>query len=109
MTNVKALAAGTAIAGALGFAALGIGSGVANAAPSPVAGQTSWAADPGWGHGPGPWGGGGGRPWDDGRGWGPPPPPPPSYGYGGYGGGGYGYGGGGCVTGPLGLLHFGNC
>jgi hypothetical protein len=100
MIDLKAIAAGTAIAGALGFAALGIGSGVANAAPSPIATQTSWAQNPGWGHGPGPWGGGG---WNNGPGWGPPP----AYDYGGYGG--YDNYGPGCVTGPLGLLHFGNC
>ncbi|MET0316609.1 MAG: hypothetical protein ABW188_07265 [Rhodococcus fascians] len=109
MIDIKKIAAGTAIAGALGFAAIGIGTGVANAAPSPVVAQTAWAENPG-GHGPGPWGGGPGwrggrdgrdwnygRGWNDGPGWGPP-----IYGYGGY------YGQGGCVTGPLGLLHFCN-
>jgi hypothetical protein len=103
MIDLKAIAAGTAIAGALGFAALGIGTGVANAAPSPIATQTAWAEDPGWGHGPGPWGDHGrDRGWNNGPGWGSPPPPAYDY-------GGYGYGGGGCITGPLGLLHFGNC
>ena len=96
MMTLKTIAAGAAIAGSLGFAALGIGTGVAN-------------ADPGWGHGGpgwngpawnnGGWNGGGPR-------WGPPPPPPPPpppyYGYGGYNG----YNDGGCVTGPFGLLHF---
>ncbi len=100
MIDLKAIAAGTAIAGALGFAALGIGAGVANAAPSPIATHTAWAEDPGWGHGPGPWGDRD-HGWDNGPGWGPPPP---AYDY-----GGYGYGGGGCITGPLGLLHFGHC
>ena len=98
MMHLKTIAAGAAIAGSLGFAAMGIGTGVANAAPSPVGSGMQWAQDRGWGHD--------GRGWDDrGRGWnggGPrwaPPPPPPYYGYGGYGGGG-------CVSGPLGLLHF---
>lgn len=99
MMNMKTIAAGAAIAGSLGFAALGIGTGVANAAPSPVGSGTQWALDPGWGHGGPGWNGGG-------RGWGPPPPPPPPpyYGYGGYNG----YNDGGCVTGPFGLLHFCN-
>jgi hypothetical protein len=103
MNHLKTIAAGTAIAGSLGLAALGIGSGVANAAPSPVVNGAGWAQDRGWGHGPGP-----GGPWQpggwDGGGWGGGPgwaPPPPDYGY-----GGYGYGGPPCVTGPLGLLHF---
>ena len=102
MIHLKTIAAGTVIAGSLGLAALGVGSGVANAAPSPVVNGAGWAQDRGWGHGPGgPWRPGG---WDGGRGWGGPgwaPPPPPDYGYG-YGG----YGGPPCVTGPLGLLHF---
>jgi hypothetical protein len=104
MIHLKKIAAGTAIAGSLGLAALGVGSGVANAAPSPVLSGAGFAQDRGWGHGPGPggpWQPGG---WDGGRGYG-------GYdgGYGGYGGydGGYGgYGGPPCVTGPLGLLHF---
>jgi hypothetical protein len=95
---MKTIAAGAAMTGALGFAVLGIGAGVANAAPSPVGGGTQWALDRGWDHG---------RGWDNGprrgewRGEGPrwAPPPPPYYGYGGYNGGG-------CVSGPLGLLHF---
>lgn len=95
--NVKSISAGVAIAGSLGFAALGIGTGVASAAPPPVGSGTEWALDSGWGHG--------GPGWYDGRhdgnrggdrnDW--RPPPPPNYGY---------YGGGGCVTGPLGLLQF---
>jgi hypothetical protein len=82
MKNLKTVAAGAAIAGALGMAALGVGSGVAS-------------ADPGWGHGR----------WDPGyggRGWGPPPP---AYGYGGYDGGYGGYGGPPCITGPFGFVH----
>ena len=104
MIHLKTIAAGTAIAGSLGLAALGIGSGVANAAPSPVVNGAGWAQDRGWDHGPGgPWRPGG---WDGGGGWGGPgwAPPPPDYGYG-YGDYG-GYGGPPCVTGPLGLLHF---
>jgi hypothetical protein len=113
MMNLKTFAAGAAIAGSLGFAALGIGTGVANAAPSPVGSGTEWALDPGWGHGGPGWNGGGhddhrGGGWNGGgwNGGGPNwgPPPPPNYGYGGYNPG-Y-YGGGGCVTGPLGLLQF---
>lgn len=92
MNHIKRIAAGTAIAAALGFAAMGVGTSVANAAP-PVLG-TQFAE---WGHGP--WGGPGG-PWG-GPGWGPPPPPPPYYGYGGYGGG-YDQP---CLTGPLGFLR----
>jgi hypothetical protein len=107
MMHLKTIAAGAAIAGSLGFAALGIGTGVANAAPSPVGSGTQWAQDRGWGHGGPGWDNGPGR----GGGWnggGPrwAPPPPPNYGYGGYGGyNGYD-GGGGCVSGPLGLLHY---
>jgi hypothetical protein len=109
MMNFSKIAAGTAIAGSLGLAALGIGAGVANAAPSPVGSGIEWAQSPGWGHGGGGgWNGGGGR-WNGGYGgyggygggW---APPPPAYGYGGYGGD-YDNGGGGCITGPLGLLH----
>ena len=99
MIHLKTIAAGTVIAGSLGLAAIGVGSGVANAAPSPVVNASGWAQDRGWGHGPGgPWRPGG---WDGG-GWRGPgwAPPPPDYGY------GYGYGGPPCVTGPLGLLHF---
>jgi hypothetical protein len=83
MKNLKTVAAGAAIAGALGVAALGVGSGVAN-------------ADPGWGHGHGRWDPGWGAP-----AWGPPPPAP-YYGYGGYGG----YDAPPpCITGPLGFVH----
>jgi hypothetical protein len=86
MSHLKSIAVAAAVAGSLGLAALGIGSGVANAAPSP----TGWAQDRGWGHG---------RDWGRGPGWGPAyyaPPPPPVY--------GYGYPPP-CVTGPLGLVH----
>lgn len=91
MKNLKTIAAGSVIAGTLGLAALGIGSGVANAAPPSPTGQ--WAQDRGWGYGHDHWGG---------PGYGPvwAPPPPPYYGYGGYGG----YGAP-CATGPLGFVH----
>jgi hypothetical protein len=49
MKSLKTIAAGAAIAGALGFAAIGVSEGVASAAPVP-GGQ--FAQDPGWGHGP---------------------------------------------------------
>jgi len=107
MMNFTKIAAGTAVAASLGLAALGIGTGVANAAPSPVGSGIQWAQDSGWGHGGPGWHGGGwnGGGWNgggwNGGGW---APPPPAYGYGGYGG--YDDGGGGCITGPLGLLQF---
>jgi hypothetical protein len=115
MMNFTKIAAGTAIAGSLGLAALGIGAGVANAAPLPGGSGIEFAQGPGWGHGGGGpgWNGRGGG-WDrGGRGYGGYggygggwAPPPPVYGYGGYGGGYGGYGGGGdCISGPLGLLH----
>jgi hypothetical protein len=85
MTLKKIIGTG-AIAGALGFSAIGL-AGVASAAPAPQttpgvvhqAQLTGWGG-PGW-HGPGwhgrDWRGGGwGRPgW--GAGWGGPPLPPP--------------------------------
>jgi hypothetical protein len=93
MRNVRTIAAGIGIAGALGIAALGIGAGTASAAPpSPVAHGdfAEWG-----GPGRGPWGHGGGP-------WYPPPPPPPAY--------GYGYSGYAppppCISGPLGFLQF---
>jgi hypothetical protein len=102
MTHWKTIAAGATIAGSLGLAALGLGSGLANAAPSPVLSQVGWSQWGGWGPGHGP----GGPGWGRGPEWGPPPPP--AYGYGGYGGYGYGAGYGApsaCVNGPLGLVH----
>lgn len=84
---VKSIVIGAAAAGALGLAALGVGSGVANAAPGPSVVGSSWAEHPGWGWGP--------------RHWGPPPPPPPYY-----GGVGWGYGPPQvCATGPLHLVQ----
>jgi hypothetical protein len=96
MKSLKTIAAGAAIAGALGFAALGAGSAVASAAPVP-GGQ--FAQDPGWGHDHG-WDHGGGGGWRGGGGPGywAPPPPPPYYGYGGYGGPP-------CLSGPLGFVQ----
>ena len=76
---LKKLVGATVIAGALGWSALGLGAGLANATPIPqvVPGTVSGAplpADPGggdwWGHGHGHggWGRGGG--WGGGPGWG---------------------------------------
>ena len=102
MKNVRTIAAGIGIAGALGIAALGIGTGTAGAEPPSPVTQADFAQIPEWG-GPGPWRPGPG-PWG--------PPPPPAWGYGGYGGdGGYaGYGGYApgppCISGPLGFLQF---
>ena len=48
MMNFNKIVAGTAIAGSLGLAVLGIGTGVANAAPSPVGSGIQWAQSPGW-------------------------------------------------------------
>lgn len=89
---LKKMVGATAIAGALGFSAIGLAA-VANAAPAPqgvpgVVHQAQldgwhggwhgggWGGGPGWG-GPGPgWGGPGwgGPGWN--AGWGGPPPPP---------------------------------
>ena len=63
MIDLKTIAAGATIAGALGLTALGMGLGVANAAPpSPVTSGTPWPQDKphGDGHGHGDWHGGGG-------------------------------------------------
>jgi hypothetical protein len=83
--NLKKIAAGAAMTGALGFTALGMGAGVANAVPaSPVVAGTLWQQD--HGHGGGDWGHGDRGNW-------------------GYGGGNWGYGPGwGCVTGPFGHI-----
>jgi hypothetical protein len=91
MIDLKTIAGGIAVAGTLGLAALGIGSGVANAAPSQTAPETTWAQD-GWGHGHG---GGHGGDWrgDDGD-WRGPRWGPPNYGYGPP-----------CVTGPYGFVR----
>lgn len=87
--NLKRIAAGTAMAGALGFTALGL-VGVANAAPvSPAVTGILWSQDRG--HGGDYWDHGDRRDWGD-RG---------GYGY----GGNYGYAPGwGCITGPFGHI-----
>lgn len=43
------IAAGVVVAGPLGLTVPGAGTGSANAAPSNVGRQTTWAQDPGWG------------------------------------------------------------
>ena len=81
---LKKIAAGAAMVGALGFTAVGLGAGIASAAPSAptVAG---WQLN---GHG-GHWGHGDRDDWGDRRGW--------------DNRGGWGYGPSwGCVTGPFG-------
>jgi hypothetical protein len=85
--HLKKIAAGAAMAGALGFTALGLGAGVAKAdLSSPVVAGIPWQQDRGHG---GDWGHGDRRDWGDRGGWG-------------YGGN-YGYGPGwGCITGPFG-------
>jgi hypothetical protein len=90
--NLKKIAAGAAMTGALGFTALGLSAGVANAAPaSPVVAGILWQQDRGHGGGDWDWGHGDHRDWGDRGGWG-------------YGGN-YGYGPGwGCVTGPFGHI-----
>jgi hypothetical protein len=91
--NLRAIAAAFAVTGTLGFAGLGVGSGVAGATPSlPNAPAIPWQQD---GHGHGHWGpgwGGGDGDWGEGD-WG--------------GGPGWGWGGVpgpfGCVSGPVGF------
>jgi hypothetical protein len=92
MKSLKTIAAGAAIAGALGFAAIGVGSGVASAAPPALGGHIAqdWGHGHGWGHDHG-WGG---------PGYWAPPPPPPYYGY-----GGYGPPPPPCASGPLGFVQ----
>ena len=89
MKHLMSMAAGIAVAAALGLAALGIGSGVATAAPG--APGTQFVQDR-WGHGPGP------GPWG-GPGWGPPPAPYYGYDYGAYNAAPP------CLSGPLGFLQ----
>jgi hypothetical protein len=84
--NLNRLVAGAAIAGAVGAAALGTGSGLANAAPTPVPDHHGTATPVDY-HGPGgpaPWRGDAhrgyfnGAPWGRGPapwGWGAPPRP----------------------------------
>ncbi len=86
--KLKQLMAGATIAGALGAAALGVGTGIASAAPGPQPGGHNAPAvnhaapqDPGGGHGPGgPGGPGGGGPGGPG---GPGPGGPGGHGPGG--------------------------
>ena len=90
---LKKIAAGAAMVGALGFTAVGLGAGIASAAPpAPVVAGTLWQQDRGHGD---DWGRhGDGRDWGDRGGWG-------------YGGN-WGYGPGwGCVTGPFGYVTWG--
>lgn len=92
MSHLKHLTKVTLVSAGLGLAALGVGTGIANASP-----VDSGAGVPAWGHGwNGPGGGGWGGP-GGGPGWGGPPPPPvwnsgwdvpPP-----------------CITGPLGFVH----
>ena len=90
--NLKKVMAGAAISGALGFTALGLGAGVANAdLASPVVAGIPWQQDRGHGGGGGNWGHGDGPDWGDRGGWG-------------YGGN-WGYAPSwGCVSGPFGYV-----
>jgi hypothetical protein len=89
MMGLKRVAAGATIAGMLGFAAVGLSTAVAGAAPVlPNAPATPWVQDHhghGWGGGDGDgggdWGDGG---WGGGPGWGAPGPF-------------------GCISGPVGI------
>jgi hypothetical protein len=71
--NLKKILSEATVAGALGFAALGLGVGLANAAPpSPATSGTPWQQHgPGHGHGHGHDGDGGD--WEDGGPWYGPP------------------------------------
>jgi hypothetical protein len=61
------IAAGAAMVGALGFSAVGLGAGIASAAPpAPVVAGILWQQDRGHG---GDWGHGDGRGWGDRGGW----------------------------------------
>lgn len=92
MSHIKKVATGALVTAGLGLAALGIGSGVANAAPITSTNISQWGGwggpppGPGWGPGPVGWGGPPPPPfYGGGYGWAPPPPP--------------------CVSGPLGFVH----
>ena len=92
--HLKKIACGAAILGALGFGAVGVGAGIASAAPiAPAVAGTPWAQD--WGHGDdgGYWGHGDGR-GRDGRG---------DWGDRGNWGNGPGWG---CVSGPFGHISW---
>jgi hypothetical protein len=86
--HLKKITAEVAMVGALGFTAVGLGAGIASAAP-PAPAVAGWQQDHDhWGHGghDGDWGNG--RGWDNRGNWGPGP------------------GWGPCVTGPLGYITF---
>lgn len=87
---VKKIAAGAVMVGALGFSAVGLGAGIASAAPStPAIAGILWQQDRGHGDDGGYWGHDDGRNWGDRGGWGND--------------GNWGYGPGwGCITGPFG-------
>jgi len=92
MTHIKKIATGALLTAGLSLAALGIGSGIADAAPISSTNIAQWHGGwggphpgPGWG-GPGPVGWAPPPPYyGGGYGWAPPPPP--------------------CVSGPLGFVH----
>jgi hypothetical protein len=80
---LKKIVAGAAMAGTLGFTALGLGAGIAGAAPpAPTVSGIAWQQDHDghWGHG------GDGGDWGDRGNWGPGPGWAP------------------CVTGPFGFV-----
>jgi hypothetical protein len=116
---LKNIVGAGAIAGALGFSAIGL-AGVANAAPTPQAASgavhqaqlADWHGDRGYG-GPGYGGPGYGGRGYGGPGYGGPGYGGPGYGGPGYGGPGYGgpgYGGPGLCTNPLNIvLHPARC
>jgi hypothetical protein len=96
MATFRKIASTTALTAGLGAAVLGIGSGIASAAPATDPAVIPMDHGWGWGHG---------GDWDDHRGWG-------NRGWGGPGWGGPGWGGPGpgvyitppCVSGPLGYV-----
>ena len=68
--NLRKFMAGAAISGPLGFIAIGLGAGVANADPaSPVVAGIPWQQDRGHGGDGGNWGHGDGPDWGDHGGW----------------------------------------
>jgi hypothetical protein len=92
MSHIRKIATGALVTAGLGLAALGIGSGVADAAPISSTNIAQWHGwgppppGPGWRPGPVGWGGPPPPPfYGGGYGWAPPPPP--------------------CVSGPLGFVH----
>jgi hypothetical protein len=93
--HLRKITAGVAMVGALGFTAVGLGAGIANAGPpAPAVAGLQQDHDPNWGGHGGRGDGRNGRGWDNNRGnwdnhanWGP------------------GWGAP-CVTGPLGFITF---